>query len=289
MKLSRHFLFVLLALVLSVGVVSAQRDPNGGRKDQPKVGNWAVLRMSDSCMRVFLSTMTTEDAQLFMQLREAMRADEAQLELLKKEMREARRAKDRVAATRIQNAMKDLMEKLRRERHALNELLIKYQESAIRTLRECGHKKRAPHDGDIIRDTVRKPHEPRDTVRKPHEPRDTVRKPKDPRDTTRGGGTPTDEQGDLRLMVKPVYPNPAGSNTGSAIIAATVCYSISLDAEVRIDLVDANGVIVKSVVEKQTAGAHCTRLDLTGVPPGRYLIVVSAGDQKQTQNFMIGR
>jgi hypothetical protein len=276
MKSLRQLVLVLLAVALCAGVSSAQRNDGAGAKRQS--GNWGVMRMSDSCWRVFVSSMSDEDARLFTTLVSSLKTDEAQLETLKKELREARRNQDRTAAARIQNAMKDLVEKIRREREGINRLLIKYNDAAVRTLREC-HRPIKIRKDDGTRDTIRKGDGPRDTVRKGDGPRDT---------TKRGGGLPGDER--LELKVKPVFPNPAGAGS-----TANVCYYITGEADVTISVVQAmlgstTGTVLLTVNNAdQAAGEHCVTLDLAGLEPGKYLIVVTAGDRKVTQNFMIGR
>ncbi|MEM1042359.1 MAG: chitobiase/beta-hexosaminidase C-terminal domain-containing protein [Bacteroidota bacterium] len=78
-----------------------------------------------------------------------------------------------------------------------------------------------------------------------------------------------------------VYPNPARS-------VATVAWGTAEPGRVQLDVLDALGRVVRTLVdEEQPAGTYARRVPLAGVPSGVYLVRLRAGDQTTTTRLTV--
>lgn len=75
------------------------------------------------------------------------------------------------------------------------------------------------------------------------------------------------ENVDLQSGLK-IYPNPVTD-------FVTVAFDLKADEEVSFALMNSNGVVVKSIPKKLTAGAVKTSLDLSTVEKGNYILVLT--------------
>ncbi len=79
------------------------------------------------------------------------------------------------------------------------------------------------------------------------------------------------------------YPNPASGFTN-------ITYSLFTPGNVSISLRDVLGRKVKSIFDGyRSEGSHSEYVGLTGLPPGVYYIVLTAGGNRQTVKFSVGR
>lgn len=78
-----------------------------------------------------------------------------------------------------------------------------------------------------------------------------------------------------------VYPNPAVANTN-------VEFDLPSDENVRMDLYDVTGRIVKQVLNGDySIGPHVAPMDLSNVPAGSYDLIVTAGNQRLIRGVVI--
>lgn len=92
--------------------------------------------------------------------------------------------------------------------------------------------------------------------------------------------TDVKEQSANQLTQLSVYPNPAAALT-------TISYFLRSQKNLRIELVNMNGSIVKEFTDKtQDPGPHSQILDLQGIASGVYFVKVSVAGQKSTQKLI---
>ncbi|HIG73514.1 MAG TPA: T9SS type A sorting domain-containing protein [Bacteroidetes bacterium] len=78
----------------------------------------------------------------------------------------------------------------------------------------------------------------------------------------------------MDLTLRAAYPNPARG-------AATVAFELAAPADVRVDLYDVAGRLVRGTdLGARGTGAHTHALDLEGLAPGAYVYAVSAGPSR---------
>jgi hypothetical protein len=106
---------------------------------------------------------------------------------------------------------------------------------------------------------------------------------KGPHRDPNGGGT----TGELRLEVKPIFPNPVSLRSAQAM-SASLMYSLSADADVNITLMDATGTIINQIAnDHETMGMHTAVINVAGLQAGMYLVRIQAGSVVQTQKLVI--
>jgi hypothetical protein len=97
------------------------------------------------------------------------------------------------------------------------------------------------------------------------------------------GGT-----GDLRLEVKPLFPNPVSARTSNGGGQVTLMYSISADADVNITLSDAQGTLVQQVaMDHELAGQHQAMMNASALNAGIYIVRIQAGTSVQSQKLVV--
>jgi hypothetical protein len=91
----------------------------------------------------------------------------------------------------------------------------------------------------------------------------------------------------LVLTTKPLYPDPVYLN--SAVVPITnLSYSISEPATVNITVSDAEGNLVKQILDApETEGDHVQIISITGLKAGVYYIRIAANNQVQTLKLVI--
>ena len=72
-----------------------------------------------------------------------------------------------------------------------------------------------------------------------------------------------------------VYPNPVTDE-------ATFTYELDVNATVSIQLFDAKGALVRTILgrSERQAGSQMEVLDLAGLPAGKYTLALTAGDRQ---------
>lgn len=87
----------------------------------------------------------------------------------------------------------------------------------------------------------------------------------------------------LGLTLRPAYPNPARGQ-------ATVAFELGAPADVRVELYDVQGRLVRSAaLGAQGAGTHTHALDLGGLAPGTYVYGVAAGPSRLLSTLTVYR
>jgi hypothetical protein len=97
--------------------------------------------------------------------------------------------------------------------------------------------------------------------------------------------SPTASEGHAAVPTAPrleaIYPNPVRNR-------ATVAFSIPESTPVRLAVHDVLGRRVRALVEGPlAAGEHTARLDTARLPSGLYLIVLEAGERRQTRRVLL--
>jgi hypothetical protein len=81
-----------------------------------------------------------------------------------------------------------------------------------------------------------------------------------------------------------LFPNPVAGNT------TTVSYELTMNSDVRIDIYNTLGAIVKSVVVKnQTPGKHATPVDMSAFSNGIYFFRLGVGEYSQTTKVIVAK
>ena len=87
----------------------------------------------------------------------------------------------------------------------------------------------------------------------------------------------------MDLTLRAAYPNPARS-------AATLAFELAAPADVRVEVFDAAGRLVRSAdLGGRAVGAHTHALDLGGLAPGAYVYAVSAGPARLFSTLTVAR
>lgn len=87
----------------------------------------------------------------------------------------------------------------------------------------------------------------------------------------------------MGLTLRAAYPNPARG-------VATVAFELAAPADVRVDLYDVAGRLVRGAdLGARAAGAHTHALDLEGLAAGTYVYTVSAGPSRLFSTLTIAR
>ena len=106
--------------------------------------------------------------------------------------------------------------------------------------------------------------------------------------TMKGHNTTNGNPTDLRLEVKPIFPNPVSSKGTNAGGVVTLNYSISADADVNITVADMQGNIVQQVAQdREVAGQHTATINASSLTVGLYYVRIQAGTLVQTQKLMV--
>jgi len=86
---------------------------------------------------------------------------------------------------------------------------------------------------------------------------------------------------DKRIRTSSCYPNPAS-------FATTISFNITIDTNVEINILNANGSIVKNVFnERRGYGEHREMVDLRDIPSGVYYYEIKAGSVKDVKKLVI--
>lgn len=85
------------------------------------------------------------------------------------------------------------------------------------------------------------------------------------------------------VVLRPSYPNPAATS-------ATIPLSLASSAAVDVALYDLAGRRVRTVAEGSLAGGlHKLTVDVSGLPPGVYVVRAAAGDAAAARRMVVAR
>ena len=97
--------------------------------------------------------------------------------------------------------------------------------------------------------------------------------------TTEGEGTPAA----AAVSLRPPWPNPAS-------VTSTASFALDAPAHVRLDVVDALGRTVRTVVDShRDAGPHEVQVDLGGLAAGTYLLRLQSGGRVLARGLAVAR
>ncbi|HET9135887.1 MAG TPA: T9SS type A sorting domain-containing protein [Candidatus Kapabacteria bacterium] len=277
----------LLALLLVSGVSFAQR--GGGRnkgpfgrpdsthhkpnpsdslkKGPPPMGPFGL---SDSCFQVFLTLIPADQAATLQDDMAQMKTIQDQLNALRKQFKDAVKARDTAAIHDINAKLKDLFTQANTLKKAIDVIIRANQAILMQVRKDCmGFVLKGPGGpgGGPDKDTNRK-----DDTTGHH------------KGAPGGGGDPARTE----LKVTPVTPNPVPTGVQASFTYTTVANADGSQTQVNITISDAMGTLVKNVFAGGVdAGDHLVNLDLSGLTKGVYILRIQAGNAVVSQKLLI--
>lgn len=147
MKSINRFLIAIVLVTGFAGASFAQRGPgNDGPGDggpgRHGRGNPHHLNLSDSCWRLFISSLPTDTAAMLTRAIECLKDNKAEFDALWQELRDAHQARDTAKIARLRAKLAELRAQRRECAHVMKTILRQYRSHIARIRKMCDNPRR---------------------------------------------------------------------------------------------------------------------------------------------------